>query len=94
MYSANFNMTPQNIHNTPSKYVTPVYSAKTQYATQDETPPITAKQCLNIQKVTGSILYYAIAVDPTLLMPLNDITTEKTKATGKTQAAKNQLFDY
>jgi hypothetical protein len=27
-------------------------------------------------------------------MPLNDIATEQTKATGKTQAATNQLLDY
>jgi hypothetical protein len=27
-------------------------------------------------------------------MPLNDITTEQTKATEKTQAATNQLLDY
>jgi hypothetical protein len=42
---------------TPSRYVTPVYDTKNQYATRDETPPLTAKQCLNIQKVTGPILY-------------------------------------
>jgi hypothetical protein len=71
-----------------------VYGAKTQYATQDETPPLTAKQCLTIQKVTGSILYYARAVDPTVLMLLNNIATEQTKATEKTQAATNQLLDY
>jgi hypothetical protein len=53
-----------------------------------------SKQCLNIQKVTGSVLYYAIAVDPTVLMPLNDNTTEQTKATEKTQAYTNQLLDY
>jgi hypothetical protein len=86
--------TPNQQQHAPSQYVTPVYSAKTQYATQDETPPITAKQCLNIQKVTGSVLYYARAVDPTFLMPINDIATEKTKATEKTQAATNQLLDY
>jgi hypothetical protein len=49
---------------TPSRYVSPVYSAKTQYANIDETPPLTAQQCLTIQKVTGSILYYARAIDP------------------------------
>jgi hypothetical protein len=79
---------------TPSRYVTPVYGAKTQYETRDETPPLTAKQCLNIQKVTGSFLYYARAVDPTVLMPLNEISTEQTKETEKTQAATNQLLDY
>jgi hypothetical protein len=85
---------PKHPQHTPSRYVTPVYGAKTQYATKDETPPLTATQCLTIQKVTGSVLYYARAVDPTVLMPLNDIATEQTKATGKTQAATNQLLDY
>jgi hypothetical protein len=85
---------PKHPQHTPSRYVTPVYGAKNQYATKDETPPLTAKQCLTIEKVTGSVLYYARAVDPTILMPLNDIATEQTKATEKTQAATNQLLDY
>jgi hypothetical protein len=86
--------TPKHPQHTPSRYVMPVYGAKSQYTTQDETPPLTAKQCLNIQKVTGSVLYYARAVDPTVLMPLNDIATEQAKATEKTQAETNQLLDY
>jgi hypothetical protein len=85
---------PRHPQHTPSRYVTPVYGVKTQYATKDETPPITVQQCLTIQKVTGSVLYYTQAVDPTVLMPLNDISTEQTKATEKTQAARNQLLDY
>jgi hypothetical protein len=85
---------PKHPQHTPSRYVTPVYDAKTQYATKDETPPLTAKQCLTIQKITGSVLYYARAVDPTVLMPLNAIATEQTKANEKTQAATNQLLDY
>jgi hypothetical protein len=51
---------------TLSRYFTPVYGAKTQYAMKDETPPLTAQQCLTIQKFTGSVLYYARAVDPTV----------------------------
>jgi hypothetical protein len=39
-------------------------------------------------------LYYARVVYPTIVMPLNDIATEQTKATEKTQAATNQLLDY
>jgi hypothetical protein len=85
---------PKHPQHTPSRYVTPVYGAKTQYAAKYETPPLTAQQCLTIQKVTGSVLYYARAVDPTVLMPLNDIATEQTKATQKTQAATNQMLDY
>jgi hypothetical protein len=45
-------------------------------------------------KVTGSILYYARAVDPTVLMPLNDIAMEQTKVTEKTQATTNKMLDY
>jgi hypothetical protein len=48
---------PTHPQHTPSWYVTPVYGAKTQYATKDETPPLTAQQCLTIQNVTGSVLY-------------------------------------
>jgi hypothetical protein len=66
---------PKHPQNTPSRYVTPIFGTKTQYATRDETPPLTAKQCLNIQKVTGSVMYYARAVDPLVIMPLNDIVT-------------------
>jgi hypothetical protein len=76
---------PKHPQHTPARYVTPVYGAKTQYATMDETPSLTAKQCLTIQKIMGSVLYYARAVDPTVLMPLNDITTEQTKATEKSR---------
>jgi hypothetical protein len=85
---------PKHPQHTLSRYVTPVYGAKTQYAMKDETPPLTAQQCLTIQKVTGSVLYYARAVDHTVLMPLNDIAMEQTKATEKTQAATNQMLDY
>jgi hypothetical protein len=74
---------PKHPEDTPSKYVTPIYGAKTQYATRDETPLLSAKQCTNIQKITGSVLYYARAVYPMVIMPLNDIATEQTKATEK-----------
>jgi hypothetical protein len=85
---------PKHPQHTPSRYVTPVYGAKTQYTTTDETAPLNVQQCLTIQKITGSVLYYARAVDPTVLMPLNDIATEQTKGTEKTQATTNQMLDY
>jgi hypothetical protein len=72
---------PKHPQHTQSRYGTLVYGTKTQYNTNDETPSLTAKQCLTIQKVTGFVLYYARAVDPTVLMPINDIATEQTKAT-------------
>jgi hypothetical protein len=75
------NDAPKHPQRKPSKYVTPVYGAKTQYTTRDETPLLSAKKCTNIQKITGSVLYYVQAVDPTVIIPLNDIATEQTKET-------------
>jgi hypothetical protein len=37
---------------------------------------------------------YAISVDPTVRMPLNEIATEQTKTTENTQAAPDKLLDY
>jgi hypothetical protein len=44
--------------------------------------------------ITGSVLYNVRAVDPTVIMPLNDIDTEQTKSTEKTQATTDQLLNY
>jgi hypothetical protein len=86
--------TPKTPQHTPSKYVTPVYGAKMQYATQDETPPISDIECTTIQKSTGSVLYYSRAIDPRVIVPLNNIATEQTTATEKTKNAAGQLLDY
>jgi hypothetical protein len=56
--------------------------------------PSSAKQCTTIQKITGSVLYYSRTVDHTVLIPLNDIATEQTPKTEKTQTATSQLLDY
>jgi hypothetical protein len=85
---------PKHPQHTPCRYVTPVHGADTQYTTEDETPPLMAKYCPTIQKFMGSVLYYARAVDPTVLMQLNEIATEQTKATENTQASTNQVLDY
>jgi hypothetical protein len=85
---------PRTPQHTPSKNITPVYGSKMQFATQDNSPPLTAKQCTEIQKITGSVLYYSRAVDPTDLMALNDIATEQTAATEKTKTVTGQLLDY
>jgi hypothetical protein len=42
--------TPMQPQHKTSQYITPVYGTKTQYATQDETPPITAKSASTYKK--------------------------------------------
>jgi hypothetical protein len=85
---------PNQLTHSPSKYGTPVYGANTQYATRDETASLDAEQCMNIQRIAGSVLYYVRAVSPTVLVTLNEIATEETKVTDENQAATDQLLDY
>jgi hypothetical protein len=83
---------PKTPPHTPSKYVTPVYGAKMQYATQDETPLLSSKQCTTIQKITGSVLYSFRAFDSTVIIPINDISTEQTTATEKNTNSNKSAF--
>jgi hypothetical protein len=52
----------------------------------DSSPKLDAKGIKRVQKIVGSILYYARAVDMTMLMALSSIAVEQTKATEKTMA--------
>ena len=47
-----------------------------------------------VQQVVGSFLYYARAVDPTILMALSDIATQQNKPTENTKKRVEQLLDY
>jgi hypothetical protein len=53
-----------------------------------------ARGIKKVQKIVGSILYYAHAVDMTILMALSSIAVEQTGATEKTMSRCTQLLDY
>jgi hypothetical protein len=86
---------PQTIQNSPHPHVTPQYGAKTQYAQEEsESPPLSKEDTTFIQAVTGTLLYYARAVDPTILTALSAIATEQAKPTQETMKKVKQLLDY
>ena len=60
----------------------------------DSSPQLDEKGIKHVQKIVGSILYYARAVDMTVLMALSAIAVEQTKATTKTLGKRIQLLDY
>ncbi len=60
----------------------------------NSTPKLDAKGIKRVQKIVGSILYYARAVDMTVLMALSSIAVEQTKATEKSLAQCTQLMDH
>jgi hypothetical protein len=56
----------------PHTWNPPIYGAKTQYVEDNTTSPaIYDKDVHKLQQLTGTLLYYARAVDPTLIMPIN-----------------------
>jgi hypothetical protein len=62
-----------------------VYGAKTQFVeNENNSPALSTKDVSKLQQLTGTLLYYARDVDPTLIMPINVLAAEQTKATSET----------
>jgi len=86
---------PMKIQNAPYPHVPPNYGAKTQYIEDEiESPPLSKEDTKYIQAVTGTLLYNARAVDPTILPALSAIATEQAKPTQTTMKNVRQLLDY
>ena len=86
---------PMKIQNSPHPHVPPNYGAKTQYAVEEiESPPLSKEDTTYVQAVTGTLLYNARAVDPTILPALSAIATEQAKPTQTTMKKVKQLLDY
>ena len=66
-----------------------------QYATSPDTSAyLTPQETTHLQSVVGSFLYYARAVDPTILPALNEIASQQAQPTIRTKAKAQQLMDY
>ena len=63
-------------------------------STPDNTPFLTATETTYIQSVVGSLLYYARALDHTILPALNDIGSQQAKPTENVMKKCKQLLDY
>jgi hypothetical protein len=57
-------------------------------------PKLDKKGIKRVQKIVGSILYYAQAVNMTVLMVLSTIAVNQTKATKRKMERCTQLLDY
>jgi hypothetical protein len=76
---------PARPEHAPHGWNPPIYGAKTQFVS-DPTPipALSDKNVNKLQQLTGTLLYYARAVDPTLIMPINVLASEQSKATDVT----------
>jgi hypothetical protein len=57
-------------------------------------PTLPDKEINKLQQLTGTLLYYARVVDPTLIMPINALASEQSTATNVTADKVIKLLNY
>jgi hypothetical protein len=73
----------------------PIYGAKTKFVNDEPiSPTLSAKDINKLQQLTGTLLYYARAVDPTLIMTINVLACEQWKSTEVTADKVVKLLNY
>ena len=70
------------------------YGAKVQRVEPDTSAPLSKGKIKHVQDNVGTLLYYARAVDPTLLAALSTITTRQANGTRAVANTCHQLLDY
>jgi hypothetical protein len=83
---------PNKYQGAPHSWTTPIYGAKVQFATSaDASPLLPESEITAIQRRVGTILYYAVAVDPLMLTAPGTIGSSQSKLT---KAECLWLMDY
>jgi hypothetical protein len=71
------------------------YGSKAQYVEPiDDSPKLNKEDKRFIQEVTGTFLFYARAVDPTMLVALGSLAVEQASPTENTMKKCKQFLDY
>jgi hypothetical protein len=70
------------------------YGAKVERVKTDNSAPLSKSKIKRVQDIVGTLLYYAWAINPTLLAALSTITTRQAKGTRAVANACHQLLDY
>jgi hypothetical protein len=86
---------PARPEHAPHTWNPPIYGDKTQFV-NDETssPALSDKDVNKFQQLMGTLLYYARSVDQTLIMPINVLASEQSKATEVTANKVMKLLNY
>jgi hypothetical protein len=86
---------PTKPEDSPHAWNEPTYGAKVQYAPEiDNGTNLPPQQVTRIQQIIGTLLYYSLAVDPTMLVALGTIAATQSNATAKTATTVVQLLNY
>jgi len=86
---------PDKPEHNPHKWEPPQFGKKAQYVAKPLNLPILPQDRIRrIQQILGSLLYYARAVDHTILMTVNNLASQQSKATSDTEQQIHKLLDY
>ena len=87
---------PRSPQLSPHEHILIQYGIKSRkYALEPDTSPLLQKDRIKyVQKVTGSLLYYARNIDGTMLPALNTIASEQVSQANKTKMKYEILLDY
>ena len=73
---------PTKPQHAPHSWNQPVYGATQQYATgEDESPKLTPPHIKRVQEIAGALLYYALAIDNTMLVVLGGLASAQAQST-------------
>ena len=87
--------TPSVPQHGPREYTRPTYGAISQLTVpQDMSEPLDKAGLTRLQEVVGTLLYYARAVDSTLLVTLNTLASGQATGTQKTAQAVVRVLNY
>jgi hypothetical protein len=86
--------TPTVPQNAPYNAATIQYGAKVQRVETNTSAPLSKSKIKCVQDIVGTLLYYAWAVNPTLLAALSTIATRQAKGTQAIADKCHQLLDY
>jgi hypothetical protein len=86
---------PERPEHSPHTWNPPIYGAKTQFVSDTKLSRALSDKDINkLQQLTGTLLYYARALDPTLTMTINVLASEQSNATEETADKVIKLLNY
>ena len=86
---------PPRRKNAPHAWKAPTYGAKIQYADDDDHSPLLPSKSIHlVQQIVVTLLYYTIAVYPTIPVALVTLSSQQSKATKQTYNVTLWLLNY
>lgn len=86
---------PTRDEDSPHAWVPPNYGSTIQLSPlEDTSPPLDKPGITRVQQIIGTLLYYARAIDSTMLVALSTLSAVQSKSTDATADALTRLLNY